>query len=215
MSRLILALLLAAAALLAAMAPAAQATHLENCRSYTTPTSPLDEIEIEGVIIGLNLVTNELDASAETLEAIPVIGPALAAPVRIAAAAASASEYASRAAALTLYGINREADECRKDAHSSMLDDQLSAQIRRDLAATTTPVALFVLPESEGGYIDTPGVGVRVIVRDAIDRMKASGQCTCSAAESSYSQAVTALGNGQYKTAHKLFRQAYVYAFSN
>lgn len=215
MPRLILAPVLAAVALLAAAASAADATHLENCRAYTTLTSPLDEIQVEGVAIGLGLVTDELDATAETLEAVPTVGPALAAPVRIAAAAASASEFAVRISALALYGINREADECRRDAHSSMLDDLLSAQIRRDLAATTTPVALFVLPGSEGGYIDTEGVGVRAVVRDAIDRMKGSGQCTCSAAQSSYSQAVSAMGSGEYKTAYRLFRQAYVYAFSN
>jgi hypothetical protein len=215
MSRLVPTLVLAVAALLLAIAaPAAHATHLEECRPYTTPTSPMDEIEVEGVIIGLRLVKDELDASAETLEIVPLVGPALAAPVRVAAATASASEFAARVAALTLYGINREADECRGDAHARMLDDLLSAQIRRDLGSTTTPVALFVLPESEGGYLDTEGVGVKVIVRDAIDRMKSSGQCTCSAAESSYSQAVSALGSGNYKTAHRLFRQAYVYAFS-
>ena len=217
MSRLIIASLIAAAALLAATAPAAHATHLEDCRPYTTPTSPLDEIQVEGTAIGLKLIADELDATAETVEAVPVVGPPAAVPVRAAAAVAAGSYFAVRVAALALYGVNRETDECRRDAHARVLDDLLSAQIRRDLSATTTPVALFVLPESAGGYIDTTGVGVRVIVRDAIDRMKGSGQCTCSAAESAYSQAVTALGleNPQYKTAYRLFRQAYVYAFSN
>jgi hypothetical protein len=215
MFRLVPTLLLATAALLAITAPAAHATHLEECRPYTRPTSPLDEIELEGTIIGLRLLKDEIDATAETAELVPLIGQALAAPFRVAAAAASASEFAVRVAALTHYGINREADECRSDAHARMLDDLLSAQIRRDLASTATPVALFVLPESQGGYIDTEGVGVKVIVRDAIDRMKSSGQCTCSAAESSYSQAVSALAAGSYKTAHRLFRQAYVYSFSS
>jgi len=215
MSRLILAPLIAAAALLAATVPAAHATHLEDCRPYTTPTSPVDEIEAEEEVIEAKVVTDQLDATAETAEAIPVIGPALAVPLRALAAAAVGVWYAARSRALTLYEVNREADECRRDAHSRGLDDLLSAQIRRDLSATTTPVAMFVLPESEGGYIDTDGVGVRVIVRDAIDRMKTSGQCTCSAAESAYSQAVTALTGGHYKTAYRLFRQAYVYAFSN
>ena len=54
-----------------------------------------------------------------------------------------------------------------------------------------------------------------MIVRDVIDRMKANGQCTCSAADSAYNNAVAQMDLGNYKTAYNLFRQAYKYAFSN
>jgi hypothetical protein len=58
-------------------------------------------------------------------------------------------------------------------------------------------------------------VGVKTSVRFTIDAMKSTGQCTCTAAESSYTQAVAAVTARNYKTAYRLFRQAYVYAFSN
>lgn len=210
--RALIAALLAAGVTMAA-APAAHATHLEECRPYSTPTSPQDEIDAESAAIAFKLTAAEADAAAEALET-PVT-PGLDIPFRIAAGLAVTAEYAARTGALALYGINREADECRIDAHARLTDDLLSAQIKRDLALTSTPVALFVLPEEHGGYLDTHGVGVQVIVRDAIDRMKQEGQCTCGAAESAYGQAVTAMQGGQYKTAYRLFRQAYVYAFSN
>ena len=81
--------------------------------------------------------------------------------------------------------------------------------------------------ETFPGYIDrerddNPGeiegwdvLGTKTMVRGVIDAMLLTDQCTCTAAESSYNQAVSSMQAGRYKDAYKQFRQAYVYAFSN
>jgi hypothetical protein len=211
---LVTALVSVAAAGLAG-APAAQATHDEDCRAYSNPKAPQDEVGVGAAVITADGITAQLDLAAEVLEEGK---PATAAAHKVAAGIAGASvtvEYGIKTALFVLQRINAEADECRIDAHYRLLDDILNSQIRRDLALRGTPVAMFVLPEEFGGYLDSPGVGTRAVVEDAIKRMKARGQCTCSAAQNTYDQAVAAMDSGSYKAAYKLFRQAYVYAFSN
>ncbi len=209
----------------------ALATHDDVCPAYTSETHAVeDEIVAEAVVIPLQLAHDIAEAtsdmmgerakhSATILDAIPfLIAEALANATAI---AFSKAAWAAKVAVLGLKTTNKIADECRTGAHWTLLDELLKSAIRRDLAVTTTPVALFVLPTSAGGYIDggeaadSGGVGVKVIVRETIDKMIALGQCTCSSANSSYNQAVTELTAGRYKSAYRLFRQAYVYAFSN
>jgi hypothetical protein len=212
---LLLAALLCVGTAALAAAPAAEAKHEEDCRAYSNPKAPTDEVAVGAAVIAVGAFTKEADLIAEILEDGK---PLTAIPHKIAAGVAgalAATEFAVKTSLFVLQRINAEADECRIDSHYRLLDDILNSQIRRDLASRGTPVAMFVLPEELGGYIDSPGVGTRAVVKDAITRMKARGQCTCSAAQSAYDQAVAAMDSGSYKTAYKLFRQAYVYAFSN
>jgi hypothetical protein len=130
---------------------------------------------------------------------------------------------------------------CYTPRHWQLEDELMKMTIQADLASTTTPDLSFVMPEERPtehvppvrketpGYIDrhrdgsdNPNeiadadiIGVRSSVRDVIDQMKAAEQCTCSLADQYHDQAVAAMDSGSYKAAYKLFRQAYVYAFSN
>jgi hypothetical protein len=152
---------------------------------------------------------------------------------------AAAAVAAAASAHLALSGQNRVAEACYVPRHLELEDDLMKMTLQAELASTATPDVQFVMREQRPdghvpptsdtfpGYIDRERpdaqngvegwdvIGVKTNVRGVIDAMKSTEQCTCSAAESSYTQAVSALASGQLKNAHKLFRQAYVYAFSN
>lgn len=201
------------------------------CPPYTSDDPVADETAAEAAVLALELTHNLLGALADALEekgedveaggADPVQGvlgaaiEALAEPVHIAAAVVAGAIGAAETAKLVLETINKVADACRTERHQTLQDDLIKAAIRHDLAVTTTPVFAFVMPESEEGYLDRPDVGVQDIVNETIEKMESTGQCGCSSAKSYYDMAVTAMDQGHYKTAYKLFRQAYVLAFSN
>lgn len=197
------------------------------CPPYTSDDPVQDETIAEGVVIALELTHNLLSAGKDELEEIGEdleesigypVGQAvedLAEPVGIAAAVVAGAVGAAETALLVLETVNNVADACRTERHQTMQDELIKAAIRRDLAVTTTPVFAFVMPESEEGYLDRPDVGVKDIVNEAIEKMESTGQCGCTSAKSYYDQAVTQMEGGHYKAAYKLFRQAYVLAFSN
>jgi len=196
------------------------------CPAYSTESHfhSNDDTIAQGALLATQAVYEAADRADLTLPAKGVAAAAMA-------AAASAH--------LAVSGINRVADACYDPRHWELEDDLMKITMQAQLASTATPDVQFVLrekrasghvpPAGDGfpGYIDRERpdawndvtgwdvIGVKTNVRGVIDAMKSTEQCTCSAAESSYSQAVSALGNGQLKTAYKLFRQAYVYAFSN
>jgi hypothetical protein len=189
-----------------------------------------DETVAEEAILALEVTHNVLDTVAdsieeagEDLEAGGAPGAATAGdamektadPWKIAAAVVAGAIGAAELAKLALETINKIADACRTERHMTIQDELIKAAIRHDLAVTTTPVFAFVMPESEEGYLDRPDVGVKDIVNETIEKMESTGQCGCTSAKSYYNQAVTAMDAGNYKTAYKLFRQAYVLAFSN
>jgi hypothetical protein len=200
------------------------------CPPYSSDDPVADETTAEGVVLGLELTHNILGAVAdaieehgEEVEAGGAPGAATAGdliekgakPVHIAAAVVAGSIAAAETAKLVLETINNTADACRTERHQTIQDELIKAAIRHDLAVTTTPVFAFVMPESEEGYLDRPDVGVQDIVNETIEKMESTGQCGCTSAKSYYNQAVAAMDAGSYKTAYKLFRQAYVLAFSN
>ena len=201
------------------------------CPPYTSDDPVTDETIAEGAVLALELTHNILGAVADAIEehgeeveaggADPVQGVAGAAieltaePVKIAAAVVAGAIGAAEIAHLTLETINKVADACRTERHQTIQDELIKAAIRHDLAVTTTPVFAFVMPESEEGYLDRPDVGVKDIVNEAIEKMESTGQCGCTSAKSYYDQAVKQMEGGHYKAAYKLFRQAYVLAFSN
>jgi hypothetical protein len=127
--------------------------------------------------------------------------------------------YAAEAAQLAIEYIDREADVCRTDVHWEDEESFVKMSIEADLAVTTTPDSAFIFPTDDPdlppGFADAPAIGVKDIVHETIEKMESTGQCGCSSANSYYDQAVTALDQAHYKTAYKLFRQAYVLAFSN
>ena len=223
-----IALAVIAAALPAVLlaAPASAGRHGGTCPAYTTESHyrSNDDTIAQGILLAAEGVYEVSDRADQVL---PEKGLAAA------AVAAAASAH------LAVTGINRVADACYEPRHLVLQDDLMKMTLQAQLASTATPDVQFVMREQrpEGhvpptsdafpGYIDRErpeaqngvegwGVlGVRTNVRGVIDAMKSTGQCTCSAAESSYGHGVSALGNGQLKTAYRLFRQAYVYAFSN
>ena len=207
-------------------APASAGRHGGSCPAYTTESHyrSNDDTFAEGILLAAE---GTYEASDRLDQVLPAKG------VAAAAVAAAASAH------LAVSGINRVADACYEPRHQVLQDDLMKMTLQAQLASTATPDVQFVMreqrpdghvpPTSDAfpGYIDRErpdaqndvegwGVlGVKTNVRGVIDAMKSTEQCTCSAAESSYVQAVSALGSGQLKTAYKLFRQAYVYAFSN
>jgi hypothetical protein len=201
------------------------------CPPYSSDDPVLDETVAEGAVLALELTNFILGAVADAIEehgeeveaggADPVQGVAGAAieltaePVKIAASVVAGTIGAAKTAKLVLETINKVADACRTERHQTLQDELIKAAIRHDLSVTTTPVFAFVMPESEEGFLDRADVGVKDIVHETIEKMESTGQCGCSSANSYYDQAVTALGQAHYKTAYKLFRQAYVLAFSN
>jgi hypothetical protein len=227
-----LALVVVAAALPAVLLPApAAARHGAPwagsvCPGYTTESHyhSNDDTIAQGILLAAEAV---YDASDRADQVLPQKG------IAAAAVAAAASAH------LAVSGINRVAEACYMPRHWDLEDDLMQMTLQADLAARATPDVQFVMrerrpsghvpPGADGfpGYIDRERsdaqngvagwdiIGVKTTVRGVIDAMVATEQCTCSAAESSYAQAVTAVGHNQLKTAHKLFRQAYVYAFSN
>ena len=200
------------------------------CPPYTSDDPVADETTAEAAVLELELTHNILGAVADAIEdkgegieaggapGAATLGDAeekLAEPVKIAAAVVAGAIGAAETAKLVLETINNVADACRTERHQTLQDDLIKAAIRHDLAVTTTPVFAFVMPESEEGYLDRPDVGVQDIVNETIEKMESTGQCGCASAKSYYNLAVTAMDQGNYKTAYKLFRQAYVLAFSN
>jgi hypothetical protein len=213
---------------LAAPATARHGAHWagSGCPGYTTESHfrSNDDTIAQGVLLAAEAV---YDASDRADQVLPEKG------IAAAAVAAAASAH------LAVSGINRVAEACYMPRHWDLEDDLMQMTLQADLASRATPDVQFVMREQRPsghvpptaddfpGYIDRERpdaqngvegwdvIGVKTTVRGVIDAMVAPDQCTCSAAESSYSQAVTAVANNQLKTAHKLFRQAYVYAFSN
>jgi hypothetical protein len=216
------------AVLLAAPATARHGAHWagSGCPGYTTESHfrSNDDTIAQGVLLAAEAV---YDASDRADQVLPEKG------IAAAAVAAAASAH------LAVTGINRVAEACYMPRHWDLEDDLMQMTLQADLASRATPDVQFVMREQRPsghvpptaddfpGYIDRERpdaqngvegwdvIGVKTTVRGVIDAMKATEQCTCSAAESSYSQAVAAVASNQLKTAHKLFRQAYVYAFSN
>jgi len=207
-------------------APASAGRHGGSCPAYSSESylHSSDDTRAQKILLNAEFVYEVADRIDQTQ------------PVKGLAAAAVA---AAAAAHLDVSGRNRIADACYEPRHMVLQDDLMKMTLQAQLASTATPDVQFVTREQRPdghipptsdvfpGYIDRErpeaqndvegwGVlGVRTNVRGVIDAMKSTEQCTCSAAESSYTQAVSALGNGQLKTAYKLFRQAYAYAFSN
>ncbi|HVM03699.1 MAG TPA: hypothetical protein VM242_00870 [Acidimicrobiales bacterium] len=221
--------------------PPAAAIHAEKCDGpypYTSMDTVRDESIAEGIVIGLELVQTILSAAADAVEQAaekaedaavanpePVSSKAMFTAahtlerstliMRIAVMIADGTVAAGKVAHLALVTQNKLADICRTDRHWQLEDELLASAIRRDLAATTTPVALFVLPEANGGFIDVEKFGVRDLVTATIDRMVELKQCTCTSAKSYLSQGNSHLAAGSYKKAYTAYRQAYVLAFSN
>lgn len=89
---------------------------------------------------------------------------------------------------------------------NELRDLLLRTQIEADLAQTegSTPVALYMLPTSQGGYLDL----VDTIVADIIAKIKAAGG-SVGQADSLLAEARTAKNSGQFKLAYTKYRKAY------
>jgi hypothetical protein len=214
MPKVFLVAVLAGAMLTVPGQQAAFADHEESCTDtpFVIPVSVKDHTYPQTVeaVVGAAVIAAE--TVHEVLEDTPEV-PAEA--VGVAAGVVSAAQ----AAQLAIEYIDREADVCRTDVHWEDEEALMKMNIEADLAVTTTPDSAFVLPTDDPdlppGFIDAPVIGVKDIVNETIEKMESTGQCGCTSAKSYYNQAVTAMDAGNYKTAYKLFRQAYVLAFSN
>jgi hypothetical protein len=232
MRRRTIAATLAVAAVALACASPASARHGEawgdagTCPAYSTESGFYSNETT--IAEGIKLAAEAVYAGLDRADAK---GPAKAAGAAALAAAESAH--------LAINGQNRLAIACYDPRHWQLQDDLMKMTIQANLALTSAADISLVMPEKRpsghvpptttihSGFIDRERpdaqndvegwdvIGTMTTVRGVIDAMKEAEQCTCGAAESAYGQAVTAMRGGQYKTAYRLFRQAYVYAFSN
>jgi hypothetical protein len=87
----------------------------------------------------------------------------------------------------------------------------LTLQIERALATwgSNVPQVTFMLPSSQGGFLNTKPVGVESVVTNDINLMKADGAKLTSATVSNYNQAEAALAKGQWLTAYQDFALCY------
>jgi hypothetical protein len=94
------------------------------------------------------------------------------------------------------------------------IDDQadldLRLKIEENLAEAGTPIALFELPASSGGYIQT----VRDIVADVITKMQALNQPMSTMAVKKFGEGNALLAQQKYKSAYHSYAQAYQHAAS-
>ena len=84
-------------------------------------------------------------------------------------------------------------------------------RIQQGLTATVGSAVNLshALPESQGGFIDSEPVGVRKIVRDALDHARAVGIAITAAAPVYLAQADVALANHKYVDAYRMYQRAY------
>ena len=212
MSKGLMVAALAGAMLVVPLQQSAFADHEESCvdTPFIVPVSVKDNTypqQLEAV------VEAGVIAAETTHEVLEDTGPAEAAGV------AAGVVAALQAVQMVIEHTDEEADVCRTDVHWEDEEALMKMNIEADLAVTTTPDAAFVLPTDDPnlppGFIDAPVIGVKDIVNETIEKMESTGQCGCTSAKSYYDQAVTQMEGGHYKAAYKLFRQAYVLAFSN
>lgn len=85
--------------------------------------------------------------------------------------------------------------------------DNLRYHIEKNLGDTSGPVALFVLPGSRGGSIET----VDVIVQETISALSGTSKRS-SQAQSDYERARKFYDQGRFKDAYKWYRSAYKHA---
>lgn len=126
--------------------------------------------------------------------------------------------------AIQLYGLASQANNTINVVNEGLivLDDQVAQlhqsedrlqgmRIRQALAGPLTGVVnvAYVLPASEGGYLDRTPVGVQAIVDDTLAAARAARLPVSAAAMIYQVQAKVALAIGNYASAYRLFQRTY------
>lgn len=97
------------------------------------------------------------------------------------------------------------------DTQQSQYEANLKLEIESGLAeyGSIVPQVQFILPASQGGYLDSTPVGVQEVVTDDLHALQALGAKITNAALNAFNNANAALAAGDYVTAYEDFATAY------